>query len=126
MKQYQRRERTFVTAVRLDLDTEGFTYQKWGGMQRCKRGDWILNNQGDVYTVDAESFARTYSMISPGVYAKTAAVWAEKTDAAGSIPTKEGATQYQAGDYLLYNEREKKDGYAVKAETFDALYEAIS
>jgi len=59
MQEFQRKERTFVTAVRLDLDTEGFTYEKWGGAQRCKKGDWIVNNRTDVYTVDAETFDRT-------------------------------------------------------------------
>src|SRR5258707_14820409 len=56
LQEYRRRERTHVTAVRLDLDTDGFTYHKWGSAQRCKRGDWLVNNQGDVYTIDAETF----------------------------------------------------------------------
>jgi hypothetical protein len=53
VQQYRWRERTFITAVRLDLNMDGFTYLKWGGTQRCKRGDWLVNNQGDVYTIDA-------------------------------------------------------------------------
>ena len=31
---------------------------------------WVINNQGDVYTVDSESFDRTYRLISPGVLKK--------------------------------------------------------
>ena len=31
LQQYRRREKTTVTVVHVDLDTEGFTYQKWGG-----------------------------------------------------------------------------------------------
>ena len=46
-----------VIAVQIDLDTPGFTYRKWGGEQRCKAGDWLVDNDGDVYTVDRESFA---------------------------------------------------------------------
>ena len=85
MRQYRRRERTFVTAVRLDLNTDGFTYLKWGGTQRCKRGDWLVNNQGDVYTIDAETFERTYQMVSPGLYEKVAPVWAEVAAEPGTI-----------------------------------------
>ena len=123
MQEYRRKKRTSVTAVQLDLDTEGFVYQKWGGTQRCKRGDWVLNNQGDVYTVDSESFDRTYRLISPGVYEKNAPVWAEKAAEPGAIQTKEGATTYEAGDYLVFNDPTGNDGYAVKGSTFHSLYE---
>jgi hypothetical protein len=123
LKQYRRKELTSVTAVRFDLDTEGFAYQKWGGTQRCKRGDWLVNNRGDVYTVDGETFDRTYRMLSPGVYEKDAPVWAEQATEPGTIPTKEGATAYKAGDYLVFNEPGGKDGYAMTNETFQSLYQ---
>ena len=123
MQQYRRRKRTPVTAVRLDLDTEGFAYQKWGGTQRSKRGDWLVNNQGDVYTVDGETFDRTYRLVSPGVYEKEGTVWAEQAERPGAIQTKEGSTAYQAGDYLVFNEPGGKDGYAMTSETFHSLYE---
>lgn len=48
MQQYRRKKQTSVIAIQLDLDTDGFVYQKWGGTQRCIRGDWLLNNQDDV------------------------------------------------------------------------------
>ena len=124
MQQYRRRERTLVTAVCLNLDTDGFTYLKWGGTQRCKQGDWLVNNQGDVYTIDAETFERTYQMVSPGLYEKVALVWAEVAAEAGTILTKEGSTAYIAGDYLVFNAPDGKDGYAMKAETFCQLYES--
>ena len=124
MQQYRRRERTFVTAVRLDLNTDGFTYLKWGDTQRCKQGDWLVNNQGDVYTIDAQTFERTYQMVSPGLYEKVAPVWAEVAAEAGTIATKEGSTAYLAGDYLVFNTPDRKDGYAMKAETFCQLYES--
>lgn len=123
MHQYRRKEVTTITAVRLDLDTEGFVYQKWGGTQRCKRGDWLVNNQGDVYTIDGESFERTYRMVSPGVYEKDAPVWAKKAEKAGTIQTKEGSTAYEAGDYLVFNDPSGKDGYAMTEEKFHSLYE---
>ncbi len=57
---YRKKSDSYVIAVQLDLDTDGFTYRKWGGEQRCKIGDWIVDNRGDIYTVDGEVFARTY------------------------------------------------------------------
>ncbi|MCU7856784.1 MAG: hypothetical protein KZQ79_14025, partial [Candidatus Thiodiazotropha sp. (ex Lucinoma borealis)] len=71
-KQYKKRAASSVSAIKLDLETEGFTYRKWGGLQTCKRGDWLVNNEGDVYTVDAETFMNTYTEVSAGLYIKTA------------------------------------------------------
>lgn len=123
LEQFRRREKTTVIAVQVDLDTDGFSYRKWGGLQRCKRGDWLLNNQGDTYTVDRDSFSATYRNVSPGVYEKDAPVWARQAEAGGEIRTKEGTTDYDAGDYLVFNDPEGRDGYAMAAETFHSLYE---
>ena len=121
--QYERREATDVVAVRLDLDTDGFTYQKWGGVQTCKPGDWILDNGGDIYTVDRETFARTYRKVDGGRYVKVTPVWAELAVSEGRVQTKEGATDYRRGDYLVFNEETGGDGYAVEAEKFRVMYE---
>ena len=120
---YLKKTTSRVVAVQLDLKTRGFTYQKWGGTQTCKAGDWIVNNDGDVYTVDRETFARTYRAVSPGAYEKVAPVWAEVVEQPGQIATKEGVTHYKAGAYLVYNDPEGKDGYAVEAEAFEKMYE---
>jgi hypothetical protein len=125
LQQYRRRKQTYVTAVRLDLDTDGFTYRKWGAIQRCRAGDWLVNNQGDVYTVEAQTFERTYRMVSPGVYEKSGPVWAEQADAPGTIETKEGSTEYNKGDYLVFNDPERRDGYAMTAAKFHSLYEPV-
>lgn len=125
LEQYRKRPGNEVIAVRLDLDTDGFKYNKWGGEQRCKPGDWIVCNDGDTYTVDAESFSNTYEKVSPGLYLKTAPVWAMKVENAGSIRTKEGSTDYEAGDYIVYNKPDGKDGYAVSKERFERLYEVV-
>lgn len=123
LARFRRRERTTVAAVRLDLETEGFTYRKWGATQHCKPGDWIVCNAGDTYTVDAEVFERSYREIGLGVYAKITPVWAELAQESGSIATKEGATNYQAGDMLVYNDSSRTDGYAMAAVVFESLYE---
>ncbi len=124
MQRYRRRKQTTVVAIRLDLDTEGLTYQKWGGTQRAKRGDWLVDNHDDVYTVAAETFERTYRRIGQGSYEKTSNVWARPAEEPGVIKTKEGSTAYEPGDYLVFNDPDGKDGYAMKAERFQALYES--
>ena len=122
LTKYQKKTASQVVAVQLDLETDGLTYQKWGGTQTCKAGDWIVNNDGEIYTVDRETFSRTYSAVSPGIYEKVAPVWARVAEQPGQIATKEGMTHYQAGAYLVYNDPDGKDGYAVDAEAFEKMY----
>jgi hypothetical protein len=109
--------------VQLDLETTGFTYQKWGNAQQCKPGDWLVNNDGDTYTVDRQTFERTYRATGPGTYVKVTPVWADVADTPGVIRTKEGGTRYLAGDYLVYNEPDGGDGYAVSKDKFERMYE---
>lgn len=123
-QRYRKRADQFVLAIRLSLETEGFGYRKWGDAQRCKAGDWLVDNDGDVYTVDADAFARTYRRVEPGRYVKTTPVWAERAANAGSIATKEGLTHYAAGDYIVFNDEDGTDGYAVSPPKFEAMYEA--
>jgi hypothetical protein len=119
---YRKRSSQFVVAVRLDLRTGGLLYQKWGGRQRARRGDWLVDNAGDVYTVASEVFARTYRRVRPGCYVKKTPVWVEIAAEAGSISTMEGRSRYRKGDYLVYNDRNGKDGYAMPARKFKAMY----
>jgi hypothetical protein len=121
-RRYIRRPDRPATAVRLMLDTDGLVYRKWGGEQRAKPGDWIVDNDGDVYTVDADVFARTYRQTGPGMFVKAAPIWAEKAQSAGSVRTKEGVTHYEAGDYLVSNDSDESDRYAMSAAKFEALY----
>lgn len=123
LRKYVRRAATPITAVQLDLDMDGFTYRKWGGVQTASPGDWLVNNGGDIYTVNRATFERTYRPISPGVYQKIQPVWAREAEADGSIQTKEGETHYRAGDMIVFNDPEEKDGYAITAEKFNDLYE---
>lgn len=122
-RKYKKNPSSFVTAVQLDLDTEGFVYNKWGGKQVCKRGDWLVDNNGDKYTVSQETFATTYELVSPGVYVKSAPVWAEVAEQAGKVKTKEGETAYEAGDYLVSNNEDGTDAYAISADKFESMYD---
>jgi hypothetical protein len=122
-RQYVKKAGNEVVAIQLALETDGFTYRKWGGVQTCKPGDWIVQNNGEIYTVDQESFAHTYEAHSPGLYRKVSPVWAERMATAGSIATKEGVTHYGAGAYLVSNNADGTDAYAVAGVTFEAMYE---
>ena len=122
-RKFVKKPTSFVRAVRLDLETEGFSYVKWGGPQRCKRGDWIVDNDGDVYTVDAEVFARTYRPLDNGTYLKTTPIWAEVATSPGSVQTKEGASHYERGDYLVSNQEDGSDAYCMHADAFERMYE---
>lgn len=123
LKKYRRRPDTAVTAVQIDLETDGFKYQKWGGTQTASAGDWLLNNGGDVYTVEGETFANTYQESSPGRYIKSAPVWAYEAPDDGAIATKEGETHYKQGDMIVFNNADETDGYAMGAAKFQSLYE---
>ena len=111
-----------VAAVRLALDTKGLVYRKWGGRQRAKKGDWIVDNDGDVYTVDAAVFRRTYRKVGIGEYVKKTPVWAVRATRAGRVRTKEGSTGYKKGDYLVSNHKDGSDAYAMSAKKFKGLY----
>lgn len=122
---YRKRADRTVVAVQLALETQGFTYEKWGGTQTCKAGDWIVDNEGEVYTVDRESFARTYRQAGKGTYLKDTPVWAEVAAESGRMKTKEGFTEYRAGDYLVFNDEEGGDPYVIVADTFASMYERM-
>lgn len=122
-RRYRKKADQFVVAVRLDLDSAGFTYRKWGSEQRCKPGDWLVDNNGDIYTVDGAVFARTYRSVGPGTYVKTTPIWAEKADQPGSVATKEGRSFYNAGDYLVSNNEDGTDAYCISAAKFESMYE---
>ena len=120
---YVKRPDQVVVAVKLAMDTPGFSYQKWGATQTCRAGDWIVDNDGDVYTVNSDSFDRTHRCVSRGIYLKITPVWAEAASEAGEVETKEGTTHYLAGDYLVFNEESGGDPYAVSAEKFEKMYQ---
>jgi hypothetical protein len=122
-RRYRKKAASFVIAVQLNLETDGFTYRKWGAEQKCKRGDWLVDNEGDIYTVDGEVFAKTYRHTSPGVYVKTTPVWAEIATEPGAVETKEGKSHYEAGDYLVSNNEDGTDAYCMSTAKFASMYE---
>jgi hypothetical protein len=120
---YRKKPGQIVIAVQLQLDFTDFVYHKWGAAQHAKPGDWLVNNDGEIYTVDRESFAHSYQEVQPGYYVKTTPVWARVATQAGQIKTKEGISYYQAGDYLLSNEPDGNDTYCISAARFQVMYE---
>ena len=122
LTRFRRRAKTQVVAIQLSLDMAPLIYQKWGDQQTAKSGDWLVSNAGDIYTVDEQSFAQTYRRVSEGVFEKTADVWACEAVQAGSVLTNEGRTHYQVGDYLVANDPDGADIYAISADKFHQLY----
>ena len=123
-RRYTKKTDRSVVAVQLDLDTDGFDYRKWGAIQTCKRGDWLVNNEGDVYTISGDVFAKTYKRVAPGEFIKTTSVWAEIAAVPGSVTTREGRSHYEAGDYLVFNNEDGTDAYCVAKDKFDDMYES--
>jgi len=125
-RKYVRKLQRPVAAVQLSFDMDDLVYRKWGAEQRAKRNDWLVDNQGDVYTVEAEVFARTYRAVDPtaqpGAFVKTTAVWAVEATEAGAVRTKEGVTHYEAGDFIVSNEPDGSDSYAIARDKFNELY----
>jgi hypothetical protein len=121
-RKYRKYVSSIVTAVQLKLQMSGFTYEKWGGVQRCEPNDWIVDNNGEIYTIRSDKFIKTYREIGPGRYIKTALVWARIATESGSIPTEEGSSDYKPGDYIVFNEGDEK-GYCMSAEKFTSMYE---
>lgn len=124
-KKYRKKSDQHVIAVQLNLETEGFTYHKWGAEQQCKPGDWLVNNNGETYTIDKNVFTSTYREVDNGKYVKSTPIWAEKTTEDGSIQTKEGTSHYRAGDYLVSNNEDGTDAYCISADKFIKMYEAV-
>lgn len=124
-KRYRKKPDQYVVAVQLALETEGFTYHKWGAEQRCTQGDWLVNNDGDIYTVDCDVFAATYEKVDSGHYIKTTPVWAEKAEESGVVKTMEGESHYDAGDYLVANNEDGTDAYCISAAKFESMYELV-
>ena len=121
-RRYVRRPDRPVVAVRLESDGDGLVYRKWRGEQRAKPGDWVVDSDGDIYTVDADVFARTYRRVGADTFVKITPVWAQRAHTGGVVTTKEGASHYEAGDYLVSNDRDGADEYAVQAQKFESLY----
>jgi hypothetical protein len=107
----------------LDLDTAGFTYRKWGVEQSCKPGDWAVDNEGDIHTIDRDVFAKTHRRVGPGRYVKITPVWAQVAATAGVVETKEGSSHYQKGDCQVYMHPDGTDAYCVRVDKFESMDE---
>lgn len=122
-QRYRKKADQLVIAVQLELEQAKLTYRKWGDLQTARRGDWLVDNEGDIYTVEQASFHDTYERVRPGLYRKTAPIWAERMTQAGAVATKEGLSNYAAGDYLVSNQQDGGDAYCIAADKFTRMYE---
>lgn len=123
LRRYRKLADQFVVAIQLNLDSAGFTYRKWGAEQWCNPGDWIVDNDGDIYSVNGEVFAKTYRKVGPGIYVKTTPIWAVLATQPGSVMTQEGESHYSSGDYLVSNSKDGRDCYCISSAKFESMYE---
>lgn len=122
LQQYFKKPGKPVRAVQLNLPEVNLTYKQWGETQQAHSGDWLVNNESNTYTVAQESFRTTYKHLYGDWYRKVAPVWAETATTDGAITTKEGRSHYRAGDYLVYNLPDRRDGYTVPKQEFEQHY----
>lgn len=127
-KKYAIKDNQGIVAIQmnLELETDEFRFEKWGGTQTCKRNDWLVHNllDGDTYVVDGREgvFNRTYRPCGPGRYRKVGHVYAVRADEAGRIATKEGETAYRVGDYVVGDRPEGGNFYAMEPDKFHEKY----
>lgn len=50
----------FVPVQAIQLTDISISYEKWGGIQQAKKGDWLLSKNGEQYTCEETIFAKTY------------------------------------------------------------------
>lgn len=115
-----------ICAIQLKLDNLAFTFDKWGKPQSAKANDWLVEKKNDVYIIDDTSFKATYSPVLvnvfrngefvlipvPNQWYKSAPMYVIEAKEDGAIITKEGSTQYIAGDAICYNNPDLSDGWA--------------
>lgn len=114
-----------VPVQAIQLTDISIQYEKWGGVQVGKRGDWLLSKGGEVYTCDHGVFAETYRPIDgrPGWFVKVAYVDAVQMFADGKVKTLEGESAYLALDYLVTNPG--GDQYVIPRSKFEGLYDPV-
>ena len=125
LRKCRRKQRPTVVAVCLDLETEGFLYHKWGSPRRCRAGDWLVNDAGTTYTVDARAFAASYLPLGPGLFENQLFAWVERAKSDGVLPTARGGVGYRSGDVLVFRDEDRIDGEVLAAAEFERLYEPV-
>lgn len=127
MKQYERRPDGLIIAIqiRLDLEAGGIAYRKWDSEQWGKRGDWLINDDGDTYTVSAENFANDYELSESGLYRNTAKVWAEEATGSGFVEIRGGTAPFVEGNMLVFSDPDRKEGQVFFYNKFNRLYRPV-
>lgn len=124
MKTYRKKATHTVFAIQASIKGNIY-YEKWDHNQKATEGDYLVDNEGDVYTVEKVTFESTYTEVGDHRYAKTALVKAEQATESGKIRTLEGLSSHNAGDYIVHNPRQG-DVYVVPQNEFESVYEEIT
>ena len=101
--------------------TDTFQWQSTDGNNLVgEKGDYLIESDGNRWTVQPEIFEKTYSENSDGTFTKTAQVIAVKVNAALTINTLEGESVVHEGDYLLCGE--SADVWSIDSTNFVKKY----
>jgi len=112
-----------IKALQLDMPV---SYEKWGGIQNAKSGDWLIFKGGEIYSCDRQVFEDTYRPLEggeKGQFYKDACIEAHVAEAGGTVATLEGTSAFEAGDYIVTNPG--GDMYVIRADKFHLLYEGM-
>ena len=82
-----------------------------------------MSSPTEQMLVSASSFSHSYEPDGPGLYRKVAPVWAFVADTDGVVPSEEGSTRYEAGDYVVFQSPEHELGWAMGPDEFTRTYE---
>ena len=110
-----------VQAERLTADMEWTTN---GAKMEGKAGDWkVTGPDGGIWTIKPDIFAKTYTEVSPGVYAKSALATAQLIPHDMIVHTLEGDVPASAGDFLVTGPAGEQ--YPVPAAKFRGMYKQV-
>lgn len=123
MAKYYKKGTVVAVQINLDLKDGVFKFEKWGDTQTAKKGDWLINNNGEIYTCDNKVFQDTYREATKGNYYKFSTIEAVEATEDCQIKTLEGISHCKKGDFIVTNIG--GDQYFIEREKFFNMYEEI-
>lgn len=93
------RSTAVVHATRLDAPRTWRTPR--GSSLAATAGDWVVTDGAQEWTVAAGVFERSYRELPDGTFSKIATVCAVRLRHRVDVPTLEGSSTAQTGDWLL-------------------------
>lgn len=74
-----------------------------GSTMQAQPGDWLVQSEGDTWSVEDGIFRVTYEHLRDDLYRKVTPVLAVELPAAGTVLSREGMVEAEQGDLLVCN-----------------------